>query len=163
VARANIFDPDFEPPLDLPGPFAGRGAEIGRQAGSRELGVSLYELRQGEANAPLHLHHGNEEMIVVLSGRPTLRTLDEEPRALEPGEVVACPRGRAGAHRLDNHAEETARVLIFSTMNAPEVVEYPDSGKVMARSKLGRGGDDPDFLRKIFRADSDVDYFDGEA
>jgi uncharacterized cupin superfamily protein len=98
-------------------------------------------------------------MIVVLSGRPTLRTLDDE-RVLAPGEVVACLRGRAGAHRLDNKTDEDSRVLIFSTMNAPEVVEYPDSGKILARSTVRR--DDEDWLRKIFRASDAVDYYDGE-
>jgi len=161
VANANIFDPDFEPDLDVPAPFEGRAAEIGRQAGSRELGVSLYELPPGKASCPFHLHHCNEEMIVVLSGRPTLRTFEGE-RELVPGEVVACPRGRAGAHRLDNHGDDTSRVLIFSTMNAPEVVEYPDSGKLLARSKLKGPGEDPDFIRRIFRADQNVSYWDGE-
>jgi uncharacterized cupin superfamily protein len=162
VANANIFDPDFEPDLDVPTPFEGRAAEIGLQAGSRELGVSLYELPPGKASCPFHLHHGNEEMIVVLSGRPTLRTFDEE-RELVPGEVVACLRGRTGAHRLDNHGDETSRVLIFSTMNAPEVVEYPDSGKVLARSKRKGRGEDPDYIRKIFRGGDTVGYWDGEA
>lgn len=159
MARANIFDPDFEPPDESPPPFTVRWAEIGKQAGTRELGVSLYELRPGEATFPFHLHHGNEEMIVVLSGRPTLRTFDGE-RELVPGEVVACPRGRAGAHRLDNHTEEPARVLVLSTMKAPEVVEYPDSGKVLARSQVSR--ENEDWLRKIFRADDAVGYYDGE-
>ena len=159
MARANIFDPDFEPRHDGPAPFTVRGAEIGQQAGSKELGVSLYEMRPGEAVCPLHIHHGNEEMIVVLSGRPTLRTLDEE-RDLAPGEVVSCLRGRAGAHRLDNKTDEDSRVLIFSTMMAPEVVEYPDSGKILARSTLGPDNDD--WLRKIFRASESVDYYDGE-
>jgi uncharacterized cupin superfamily protein len=159
MARANIFDPDFEPPDDSPAPFTVRWAEIGIQAGTKELGVSLYELRPGEATFPLHLHHGNEEMIIVLTGRPTLRTLDDE-RELVPGEVVPCLRGKKGAHRLDNKTDEDCRVLIFSTMKAPEVVEYPDSGKVLARSQLWR--QDDDFLRKIFRADDAVDYYDGE-
>ena len=159
MALANVFDPDFEPPDESPAPFTVRWAEIGKQAGTKELGVSLYELRPGEATFPFHLHHGNEEMIVVLSGHPTLRTFDGT-RELVPGEVVACPRGRAGAHRLDNHSEEPARVLVFSTMKAPEVVEYPDSGKVLARSQVSR--ENEDWLRKIFRADDAVDYYDGE-
>ena len=160
MADANVFEPDFDESGERPAPFQARWAPVGRQAGARELGVSLYELRPGQATFPLHLHHGNEELIVVLAGRPTLRTLDDE-RQLTPGEVVACPRGRAGAHRLDNRADEPARVLIFSTMNSPEVVEYPDSGKVGVRTT--RSPDDPDFVRKLFRADAEVGYFDGEA
>lgn len=160
MARANIFDPDFEPQDDSPAPFNPRWAEIGIQAGTKELGVTLYEVSPGGATFPLHLHHGNEEMIVVLSGRPTLRTLDAE-RELAPGEVVACPRGKEGAHRLDNKTDEPSRVLIFSTKMEPEVVEYPDSGKVLARSQLWKR--DENYLRMMFRAsDGDVDYYDGE-
>ena len=160
VARANVFDPDFDPPDDSdPPPFTALWARIGRQAGARELGASLYELRTGEAVCPFHLHHANEEMILVIAGRPTLRTFHGE-RVLKPGDVIACPRGREGAHRVDNHGEETARILIVSTMNGPEVAEYPDSGKVLARSSLDPHSDD--WLRKIFRADSSVDYYDGE-
>jgi uncharacterized cupin superfamily protein len=61
------------------------------------------------------LQHGNEELIVVFSGRPTLRTLDGS-RELEPGGAVACPAGRAGAHQLQNRTEEPVRALVVSTM-----------------------------------------------
>ena len=68
----------------------------------------------------------------MLSGRPTLRGLDTE-RELSPGDFVACPTGRDGAHRLDNRQSDAVRVLIVSTMLYPEINEYPDSGKVMVR------------------------------
>jgi uncharacterized cupin superfamily protein len=98
-------------------------------------------------------------MIVVLAGRPTLRTLEHE-RELGPGEVVACPVGPRGAHRLDNRSPEPARVLVVSTMQLPDVVEYPDSGKVAIR---GVGfGEDPDALQLVLRADATADYFEGE-
>lgn len=35
-----------------------------------------------------------------------------------------------GAHRLDNCTSEMTRVLVVSTMIAPELNEYPDSGKL---------------------------------
>src|SRR3712207_5920461 len=72
-------------------------------------------------------------MIVVVAGRPTLTTVDSE-RELAPGEVVACPAGRSGAHRLDNRTGDPARVLIASTMNAPDINEFPRAGLAWARS-----------------------------
>ena len=57
----------------------------------------------------------------MISGRPTLRTAEGE-RELEPGEVIACPTGRAGAHRLDNRTEDLIRVLIVSTSVAVPVL-----------------------------------------
>ena len=55
----------------------------------------------GGAISPYHAHHGNEELLLVVSGTPGLRTPDGV-RTLEPGTVVAFPRGAAGAHRVFN-------------------------------------------------------------
>jgi uncharacterized cupin superfamily protein len=150
----SIFEPEFDHDTERP-PFRWRGVRLGAQAGAERLGATLYELRPGGASFPLHAHHANEEMIIVLSGRPVLRTLEGE-RELAPGEVVACPVGRAGAHRLDNRTDEPARVLILSTKIRPDAVEYPDSGKI------GVVGADPRELRLILRADAIADYYDGE-
>jgi uncharacterized cupin superfamily protein len=158
----NVFEPDWKDRSENPAPFTGPTARLAAQAGSRELGASLFELRPGEATFPLHTHHANEEMLVVLSGRPTLRTL-EGARVLEPGEVVAFPTGREGAHRLDNEAPEPARVLILSTVRAPDIVEYPDSDKVGVRgSAPATRSADSDRLRLNFPRDSAVGYWDGE-
>ena len=100
-------------------------AALGRRAGSELLGATVYELEPGARWADLHAHYANEELIVVLAGTPTVHTLAGS-RRLERGEVVACLRGRRGAHRLENASEELARVLIVSTMVMPEVVEYPE-------------------------------------
>lgn len=48
--------------------------------------------------------------------------------------VVAFPKGRGGAHRVDHGTDEPVRLLFVSTMLSPEVNEYPDSGKVWART-----------------------------
>jgi uncharacterized cupin superfamily protein len=160
----NVFDPEFAPPGGEPAPFQTRGAEIGLQAGTRELGASLYELPPGQAICPFHLHHANEELLIVLAGRPTLRTLDGE-RELAPGEVVAFLPGGEGAHRVDNHTDETARVLMVSTMHPVDVVEYPDSGKVLARDRERNpdGSLPPGAFRLMVRAaDGGLDYYDGE-
>ncbi len=69
----------------------------------------------------------------MLAGRPTLTGADGTQRALAPGEVVACPAGREGAHRLDNHGDEPARVLIVSTMKAPEINEMLEDGTYWVR------------------------------
>ena len=47
--------------------------------------------------------------------------------------VVACPAGRDGAHRLDNDGDEPARVLIVSTMKAPEINEMLEDGTYWVR------------------------------
>ncbi len=128
----NIFDPAWDAEADRP-PYRWRRSRIGLRAGAERLGASLFELPPGASSFPLHCHHATEELLLVLAGRPTLRTLEGE-RELARGEAVACPAGRAGAHRLDNRTDEPARVLIVSTMHAPDVNEFPDSGLLWART-----------------------------
>ena len=129
--RPNVLHPHWEAERDEP-PYRWSRSRVGRQAGSRELGASVFELPPGAATFPLHAHHANEELLVVLSGRPVLRSLEGE-RELAPGEVVAFPRGRSGAHRIDNPGADAARLLFVSTMYAPDVNEFPEDGTYWLR------------------------------
>ena len=127
----NVFEPEWVERTESP--MRGRAARLGPAAGSERLGATLYEIDPGQNGSPFHLHHANEEMIVVLAGHPTLRTTAGS-RLLEPGEVVACPAGRDGAHQLQNRTDESVRALVISTMVYPEVAELPDSDKVLVLS-----------------------------
>jgi uncharacterized cupin superfamily protein len=157
----NVFEPDWDAEQDRP-PFTWRRARLGRQAGSEKLGASLFDVPPGASSFPLHVHHANEEMVVVLSGRPTLRTLDGE-RELEPGELVACPTGRAGAHRIDNRSDEPVRLLVLSTMIGPDVVEYPDTGRVWGRTNVPGLDAGPEDTQVMGRAGEEIDYLEGES
>jgi uncharacterized cupin superfamily protein len=128
----NVFEPDWDANRDDP-PFKWRRARLGRQAGARELGASLFDVPPGSATFPLHAHFANEELVIVLAGRPTLTDREGGERVLEPGEVVACPAGRDGAHRIDNRSDEPARILIVSTMKAPEINEMIEDGTYWVR------------------------------
>ena len=131
MSEPNIFDPDFDVERDEP-PYRWRRARLGRQAGSEKLGASLFEVPPGAETFPLHIHHANEELLIVLEGTPTLRTLDGT-RALAPGAVVAFPAGRDGAHAISNDSDAPVRVLLLSTMLAPEINEFPDAGTYWLR------------------------------
>jgi uncharacterized cupin superfamily protein len=97
--------------------------------GGELLGASVYELPPGERTWPYHWETVSEEWLLVVSGRPTLRTPEGE-RELRPGDVAAFPRGERGAHAVENRGDETARIVIFSTKGPLEVVHYPESGKI---------------------------------
>lgn len=117
---------DFTQPRWEPDRFPGRHlAPVGVQAGARELAVNVYELDPGVVGSPLHAHHANEEVLLVLAGTLLLRGPDET-RSLSTGAVVAFPRGQAGAHCLVNRSDAPARYLVVSTKNRPDVVEYLD-------------------------------------
>jgi len=106
-----------------------------------KIGATLYELAPGGTSGLYHFHHGAEELLVVLRGRPTLREPAGE-RVLDEGDVVHFPVGPDGAHQLSNRTDEAVRYLMVSNRPSPEAVEYPDSGQlsVMAftDSQLGR-------------------------
>ena len=105
------------------------------------LAATLHELPPRAAGSAYHFHHGNEEMLVVLRGRPSLRTPQGE-RQLDEGEVVVFRCGPADAHKCSNQTDEPVRYLMISNNASPDAVEYPDSGmlSVMAYtdSQFGR-------------------------
>src|SRR2546429_603051 len=120
---ANLFEPEFDENSEHQG-FRWKRAALGRQAGAERLGASLFELAPGEAGCPMHYHLANEELLVVVSGSPSLRAPTGE-RQLAVGEVVSFPRGEAGAHQVVNRSDSTVRILMVSEMIAPEVVVRP--------------------------------------
>jgi uncharacterized cupin superfamily protein len=128
---ANIYEPEFDVERDEP-PYTWRRARLGRAAGAQRLGASLFRVPPGATTFPLHAHLHNEELLVVISGAPTLRTLDGE-RTLRAGDVIAFPAGRAGAHELRNDSPDDVSLLIVSTMLAPEINLFPDSGELWVR------------------------------
>jgi len=135
--------------------FRIRGAGIGERIGADLLAGSVYEIDPGKKLWPYHLHHANEEWLVVLRGRPTLRTPEGE-RELVEGDVACFVRGAAGAHQVRNATEEPVRILMLSTRIAPEILVYPDSDKVITKDAK----DDDIFMT---RYGEPVDYWEGES
>jgi len=127
-----------------------------KRLGVGKLGLGLYELLPGQTQCPYHFHHGNDEALVVLHGRPTLRTPEGE-RELEAGDIAQFPTGPAGAHQMVNRTDEPVRYIVAAVHVTPEVVEHVDSGKVLA---MARTEGKP--LWTVHRFDDSVDYFDGE-
>lgn len=152
----NIFDPQFEYG-ERPDGFRSRRARIGYELGSELVGISVFELPPGEAAYPYHFHYADEEVVIVLEGRPTLRDPDGT-RELEPGEAVRFPLGEHGAHQLRNDTAERVRFLALSSSGRPDVIVYPDSNKVGVGERLPHGGG----LRAFFPADTAVGYWHGE-
>jgi uncharacterized cupin superfamily protein len=125
--------------------WSGGGALVKRLVpGGPFLGASLYELGPGNF-VIFHFHHGSDELLIVLRGRPTLRTLDGT-RQLSEGEVVHFPPGPDGAHELRNDTDEPVRYVMAGTRVSPEVAEYPDLGQVTAQSRHASQKGNPLFV-----------------
>jgi uncharacterized cupin superfamily protein len=152
----NLYRPDFEEGERPPG-FQSRRARIGYQVGSELIGCSQWEVPPGEAAYPYHYHYSDEELVIVVRGRPTLRS-PEGTRELEEGDVVRFPLGEAGAHQLINRTDAPVTFLAISSHGRPDVIVYPDSDKLGVGERLPRGGG----LRAFFPREAEVDYWDGE-
>jgi len=74
-----------------------------KRVAGEHLGASLYALPPGQATFPYHYELGNDELLVVVSGTPTLRTSEGE-RELGPGDCIHFPSGEAGAHQVVNRS-----------------------------------------------------------
>ena len=72
--------------------------------------------------------------------------------------MVHFPLGEEGAHQLINRTGATATFLAISSSGRPDVVVYPDAGKLGVGERLPRGGG----LRGFFPRESEVDYWEGE-
>ena len=103
-----------------------------KRVAGEHLGAGLIELPSGESTFPYRYELGNDELLVVVSWRPTLRTPDEE-RDLEPGDCILFPSGPEGAHKITNQSGDTARVLLVSNFALPRAAVQVDSGKMMVR------------------------------
>jgi len=119
------------------------------------LGASLYALPPGQATFPYHYELGNDELLVVVAGRPTLRTPEGE-RELRPGDCIHFPSGESGAHQVINRSADEARVLLVSNFSLPRAAVQVDSRKMMIR--WGVGADE----REWFPLDASTDYWAGE-
>ncbi len=155
---------DFNQPSWHPDRFPGRHvAAVGAQAGAKELGATIFELEPGAVGSPLHVHHANEELLLVLAGTLSLHG-SGGTQLLPAGAVVAFPRGRAGAHGLVNRSDAPVRYLVVSTTNSPDVVEYPNTGAtlvVLSDQRLiypsGTGEDPTPLIADAMRALPDRD------
>ncbi len=74
MRRLNIADPEFAYDADDPEGFRAGMLRFGPQLGAEQTGASVYELPPGQALCPYHYEHGEEEWVLVLQGRPSVRT-----------------------------------------------------------------------------------------
>jgi uncharacterized cupin superfamily protein len=149
----NLHGDEWDHTEDREG-WGSKGVSVGARLGAELIGGGLYELEPGDRLWPYHTHHANEEWLIVVRGTPTLRTPGGE-QDLREGDVACFRRGPDGAHQVSNSTDRPVRVLMLSTLLAPEIVEYLDTGKVGTRDARGK---------RLFlaRPGPAADYWEGE-
>ena len=155
MKRINLEQPQFDYPADDPDGFKGGMVRPGPDFGAKKTGVSSYELPPGQALCPYHYEWGEEEWLLVIEGRPTVRDPDGD-HELAPMDLVFFKIGPEGAHRVQNDSDSIVRFLMFSDLVWPAATVYPDS------DKIGIWTDRERTDSVMVRRSSDVDYYDGE-
>lgn len=142
--------------------YAARLGALAKPLGAQKLGYRLVELEPGKCGWPAHAHYVNEEMFFVLEGEGTLR-IGEAHYPLRGGDVVAVPPGPQTPHQIINSSDAVLRYLAVSTMEQPDVIEYPDSNKLGVFVGAAPGGERSERqLGGFYRLSDSVDYWEGE-
>ena len=135
---------------------------VGLALESKLIGFNVTVIPPGKKAFPYHAHRGNEEMFFILEGEGTAR-IDGATHKIRKGDFISLPPGRDSAHQIINDSKAPLRYLAVSTMIVPEVVEYPDSGKIIASAgTVGSRPSTPESVRHITRKKDEVDYWEGE-
>ena len=154
-AAAGIFEPfdiDEVPWEDYArgDRFGVRFRQLGEFGGASHVGVSMEVLEPGRQAYPAHYHMLEEEHVLVLEGRVTLR-LGERSYELREGHYVCFPAGQKAGHALINDSGAPCRYLVIGERNPNDVIVYTDSGRVGVRL-TGEG----------YRKSATQDYWEGE-
>jgi len=150
---------DFTAPGDAQDRFDANMGAVASKIGAKLLGYNLTSIPPGKSAFPMHNHHVNEEMFLILVGEGILR-VGEKQYPIKSNDIIACPPGGPEtAHQITNNGTEPLRFLAVSTRLSPEYVEYPESGKfgVYAQRSDERGT-----FRFISREGNSLDYWEDE-
>ncbi len=144
-----------------PGWFESFDGYVGKMLQLTRLGCAYTEVAPGKTACPYHVHHAEDEMLVILAGEGTYR-FGGRTYAVKGGDVLGAPIGGADyAHQLINTGTENLRYLVISSKADIDVCEYPDSGKIGVYSDAV-AGTARRHLRFMGREENSLEYFDGE-
>ena len=154
---------DFAPKGGLADQFEARLGRIASLIGARTLGYNITVIPPGKSAYPFHSHRTNEEMFFVLQGTGEVR-IGPDTFPIRSGDFIACPPGGPeAAHQMRNTGVEELRFLAVSTVQSPEINEYPDSGKFGVYADFPSGTDGQmEYFSFQGRESLNLDYWDGE-
>jgi uncharacterized cupin superfamily protein len=102
----------YPPPFNEP--VAGRWQrKIAEAGGLSELGARHVVLEPGAWSSQRHWHEGEDELLVMLTGRAVLVEDDGETE-LESGDIALWPKGVHNGHHLINRSGEPCGFVCVS-------------------------------------------------
>jgi uncharacterized cupin superfamily protein len=107
--------------------------DLGRAAGSRNLGFAFERLLPGRRTSFTHAHSAEEEFVYVLSGTCHVRIVEHgcaQEIPLRAGHAVSFPAATGIAHTFVNHGQEECALLVVGERRPSEDrVCYPDDAE----------------------------------
>jgi uncharacterized cupin superfamily protein len=138
--------------------YESNDVSFGSLIGLAGLGISYNEVPPGKSSCPFHNHHVEDELFFVIEGNGQYR-FGQERYSIRKGDTLGAPAGgQETAHQIINTGSTTLVYLGISTSAKTEIVEYPDSGKFLAKTRR----DDAGRFRFMGRETGNLDYWDGE-
>ena len=102
----------YPPPFNQP--VAGRWQrKVAEEGGLTELGARQVVLEPGAWSSQRHWHEGEDELLVMLTGRAVLIEDDGETE-LVPGDIAVWPKGARNGHHLINRSGEPCSFVCVS-------------------------------------------------
>ncbi len=155
---------------NVPGEVFGKGRfgfqrrPLSRAANGQRVACNWFEIAPGQQAYPHHFHAGTEESIYVLEGRGAARIADERI-PIAAGDYITYPAGPNTSHSIVNTSDVLLRYLCISTVEAMDVVVYPDSKKIgMTAHPVATSQSDEQapWVSLIVADQPSLDYYDGE-
>ena len=109
---------------------------VGDAGGLSQFGANIVMLAPGAMSSLRHWHEQQDEILVVLSGHPTLVD-DHGKTPLAPGDVAAFPAGEPNGHHLINETDEEVRFFVVGTRTPTETGWYSDHDMMVTSDKAG--------------------------
>ncbi len=128
--------------------------------GLTKIGAAYTIVPPGKTACPFHVHHAEDEMFILLKGSGEYR-FGAERHQVKAGDVLGAPVGGPEfAHQLFNTGDEPLVYIGISNKADTDVVQYPDTGKIMSMSR--RQGHQQFGHRHMTFEDAKVGYFAGD-
>lgn len=154
LRKTNVLGATFAYDDTDPEGYRSGMAHLDKALGGKALAVKAYEVLPHQGVCPYHYEY-EEEWLLVLEGAVLVRTPTGEQK-LTAGEIACFAPGPTGAHKVSNHSERAAKIVMFSSAREPAVAVYPDSDKI----GVWPGNDEDRVMLR--RDDGQLEYYDGE-
>lgn len=105
--------------------------DLGRAAGSKNIGFSLERLLPGRRTSFLHAHSHEEELVYVISGTCVVRIVEPGSEAqeipLRAGHAVSFPPGTGIGHSFINRGQQECTLFVIGERRPDtDGVFYPE-------------------------------------